>query len=120
MNNMDCMFCEEKATVMVEAVNWKLYRAVCGHCGAQGAAHRTPTAAAQEWRRVVGFEEALHDMLHGPCAGAIENTERAHLRLLEQTAHDALYGPDDIARVGNWRAWAAQQAKEAHDEPAAV
>ena len=53
MNNMDCMFCEEKATVMVEAVNWKLYRAVCGHCGAQGAPHSTPTAAAQEWRRVV-------------------------------------------------------------------
>jgi hypothetical protein len=35
------------------------------------------------------------------------------VRLLEQTAHDALYGPDDTEHVGNWLAW---EEKEKADE----
>jgi len=116
---MDCIFCKEKGTVeVVLRAVWgaKLYHAMCNFCGAHGQTHPTAEAAAQEWQRLAGYEEALYDILHGPCA-APGWTEQKHRRLLEQTAHDALYGVDDTEHVGNWAAWMEREFVKAVTDP---
>lgn len=113
---MDCIFCGEKDSVHATAHSiWGTkyqYVAECEYCGARGQAHNTAAEAEQEWRRVIGYKAALEDILHGPCA-APGWTGQKHRRLLEQIAHDALYGPDDTEHVGNWLAW---EEKEKADE----
>jgi hypothetical protein len=85
-------------------------------CGAQGRLHSTAEAAEQEWQRLAGYEEALRDILHGPCA-APGWTDRKIIRLFEQTAHDALYGADDTEHVGNWAAWMEKEFVKAITDP---
>ena len=114
---MDCIFCKEKGTVEVilRAV-WgtKLYHAVCNLCGAQGQSHKTAEAATQEWQRLAGYKKALYDILHGP----IGITDlKQYIHSLEQTAHDALYGPDDTEHVGNWTAWMEREFVKAVTDP---
>ena len=55
---MDCFFCGEKETVMVEPESlWgtfpPYYRTVCGHCGAQGHLVRTEELAQTLWLQIL-------------------------------------------------------------------
>lgn len=110
---MNCIFCGEKDSVYATAHSiWGTkyqYVAECEYCGARGQAHNTAEEAKQEWQRLAGYEEALHDILHGPI-GCTDWKQYTHS--LQQTAHDALYGPDDTEHVGNWKAWEEKQQTE--------
>ena len=49
------------------------------------------------------YSQALHDILHGPCAAPCWTHQRL-AQFQQQIAHDALYGADDTEHVGNWKA----------------